>query len=157
MLDKENTDVASNTQTKAVGTGPFVFQEWKQGESMRFTKNPNYWQTGTPYLDEIVVNVRKDAQSMVADLEAGSLQMAFAPDTAGLPPPEVRPQLHRAVVDAGRGHVPDPAQRDVQAAGRQTRTAGAQLRHRPQAHRRHGPDGAGRPRGPAVASQLARV
>ncbi|MBV9325918.1 MAG: ABC transporter substrate-binding protein [Chloroflexi bacterium] len=79
MLDKENTDAASNTQTKAVGTGPFVFQEWKQGESMRFTRNPNYWQTGTPYLDEIVVNVRKDAQSMVADLEAGSLNMAYAP------------------------------------------------------------------------------
>ena len=35
MLDKENTDVASNAQTKAVGTGPFVFQEWRQGESMR--------------------------------------------------------------------------------------------------------------------------
>ena len=31
MLDKENTDVASNKQTKAVGTGPFVFQEWKPG------------------------------------------------------------------------------------------------------------------------------
>jgi len=79
MLDKENTDVASNTQSKAVGTGPFVFQEWKQGESMRFTKNPNYWQSGKPYLDEIVVNVRKDAQSMVADLEAGSLNLIYAP------------------------------------------------------------------------------
>ena len=63
MLDKDNTDEASNTQTKAVGTGPFVFQEWRQGESMRFTKNPNYWQSGKPYLDEIVVNVRKDAQA----------------------------------------------------------------------------------------------
>jgi peptide/nickel transport system substrate-binding protein len=79
MLDKENTDVASNTQSKVVGTGPFVFQEWRQGESMRFTKNPNYWQSGKPYLDEIVVNVRKDAQSMVADLEAGSLHLAYAP------------------------------------------------------------------------------
>jgi peptide/nickel transport system substrate-binding protein len=77
MLDKDTIDVASNTQTKAVGTGPFVFQEWKQGESMRFTKNPNYWQSGKPYLDEVVVNVRKDAQSMVADLEAGSLQLAY--------------------------------------------------------------------------------
>jgi peptide/nickel transport system substrate-binding protein len=79
MLDKENTDEASNTQSKAVGTGPFVFQEWKQGESMRFTKNPNYWQSGKPYLDEIVVNVRKDAQSMVADLEAGSVHVAYQP------------------------------------------------------------------------------
>jgi peptide/nickel transport system substrate-binding protein len=79
MLDKDNTDVASNTQTKAVGTGPFVFQEWKQGESMRFTKNPNYWQSGKPYLDEIVVNVRKDAQSMVADLEGGVLHLVYEP------------------------------------------------------------------------------
>jgi peptide/nickel transport system substrate-binding protein len=77
MLDKDNTDVASNTQSKAVGTGPFVFQEWRQGEAMRFTKNPNYWQSGKPYLDEIVVNVRKDAQSMVADLEAGTLNLAY--------------------------------------------------------------------------------
>ena len=77
MLDKENTDVASNKQTKAVGTGPFVFQEWRQGESMRFTRNPNYWQAGRPYLDEIVVNVRKDAQAMLADLESGAADLVY--------------------------------------------------------------------------------
>jgi peptide/nickel transport system substrate-binding protein len=77
MLDKDNTDVASNKQTKAVGTGPFVFQEWRQGESMRFTKNPNYWQSGRPYLDEIVVNVRKDAQAMLADLESGAADLVY--------------------------------------------------------------------------------
>jgi peptide/nickel transport system substrate-binding protein len=79
MLDKDTTDVASNAQTKAVGTGPFVLQEYRQGESMRFTKNPNYWQTGKPYLDEILVNVRSDAQSMVADLESGNTQMIYQP------------------------------------------------------------------------------
>jgi peptide/nickel transport system substrate-binding protein len=77
MLDKDSTDVASNRQTKAVGTGPFVFQEWRQGESMRFTKNPNYWQSGRPYLDEIVVNVRKDAQAMLADLESGAADLVY--------------------------------------------------------------------------------
>jgi peptide/nickel transport system substrate-binding protein len=79
MLDKDTTDVASNAQTKAVGTGPFVLQEYRQGESMRFTKNPNYWQAGKPYLDEILVNVRSDAQSMVADLESGNTQMIYQP------------------------------------------------------------------------------
>jgi peptide/nickel transport system substrate-binding protein len=79
MLDKDTTDVASNAQTKAVGTGPFVFQEYRQGESMRFTKNPSYWQSGKPYLDEILVNVRSDAQSMVADLEAGNTHLIFQP------------------------------------------------------------------------------
>src|SRR5207302_10317130 len=77
MLDKENTDVASNAQTKAVGTGPFVFQEYRQGELMRFAKNPNYWQTGKPYLDEIVVNVRADAQALVADLESGAANLVY--------------------------------------------------------------------------------
>jgi peptide/nickel transport system substrate-binding protein len=77
MLDKENTSNANNTQTSAIGTGPFVFQEWRQGEFMRFTKNKNYWQSGKPYLDEIVVNVRKDAQSMVADLESGAADLVF--------------------------------------------------------------------------------
>jgi peptide/nickel transport system substrate-binding protein len=77
MLDPQNTDVSSNAQTKAVGTGPFVFQEYRQGESMRFTRNPNYWQSGRPYLDEIVVNVRADAQALVADLESGAAQLVY--------------------------------------------------------------------------------
>ena len=78
MLDKENT-TDTNTQTKAIGTGPFVFQEWIQGQSMRFTKNKNYWQSGRPFLDEVVVNVRKDGQSMVADLESGAADLIFQP------------------------------------------------------------------------------
>ncbi len=127
MLDKENTDEASNTQSKAVGTGPFVFQEWKQGESMRFTKNPNYWQTGKPYLDEIVVNVRKDAQSMVADLEAGSLHLAYQPTLQDYLRLKSDAHYTSQLSDARRWHVSDTAERDVQAAGRQARSPGAQL------------------------------
>jgi peptide/nickel transport system substrate-binding protein len=78
MLDKENT-TDTNTQTKAIGTGPFVFQEWNQGQSMRFTKNPSYWQSGRPYLDEILVNVRTDAQAMIAELESGSTDLVYNP------------------------------------------------------------------------------
>jgi peptide/nickel transport system substrate-binding protein len=44
---------------------------------MRFTRNPNYWQSGRPYLDEIVVNVRKDAQAMLADLESGAADLVY--------------------------------------------------------------------------------
>ncbi|MBV8087882.1 MAG: hypothetical protein JO247_23985, partial [Chloroflexi bacterium] len=34
-----------DAQTKLSGTGPFAFQEWKQGTSVSFTKNKNYWDT----------------------------------------------------------------------------------------------------------------
>lgn len=40
----EGTDIATNpANTKPVGTGPFVFAEYKPGEYYRLTRNPNYW------------------------------------------------------------------------------------------------------------------
>lgn len=35
------------------GTGPFVFQSWKPSQYSVFTRNPHYWQSGLPYLDEL--------------------------------------------------------------------------------------------------------
>jgi peptide/nickel transport system substrate-binding protein len=40
---------------KPVGTGPFRFQSFTPGQRSVFTKNPNYWQSGLPYVDEVVI------------------------------------------------------------------------------------------------------
>jgi ABC-type transport system substrate-binding protein len=42
---------------ECMGTGPFVMAEWKKGEYISLTKNPNYWEEGLPFLDEVRVNV----------------------------------------------------------------------------------------------------
>ena len=63
-----------DAKTKSVGTGPFVFVEWKQGESLTFAKNANYWQTGKPYIDGFVARVI-EATSAIAQLEAGAIDM----------------------------------------------------------------------------------
>ena len=47
-----------------------VFKEWKQGESLTCAKNPNYWDTGKPYLDGFVASV-VEAKSTLVELEAG--------------------------------------------------------------------------------------
>lgn len=39
-----------------VGTGAFVFKEWKQGVSVALDRNPAYWETGLPYWDRVVFN-----------------------------------------------------------------------------------------------------
>ncbi|MBV9898584.1 MAG: ABC transporter substrate-binding protein [Chloroflexi bacterium] len=69
---------AANDPTKAVGTGPFKFVEWKQNESLTLTKNTEYWQTGKPYFDGIVMSVITDPQAMVTRFEGGSLDAALA-------------------------------------------------------------------------------
>src|SRR5499427_740029 len=72
---------AANDPTKAVGTGPFKFVEWKQNDSLTLAKNPNYWQSGKPYLDGIVMSVVTDPQAMTARLEGGSFDAAIIPVT----------------------------------------------------------------------------
>jgi peptide/nickel transport system substrate-binding protein len=68
-----------NGKTQAVGTGPFILKEWSQGNHVSLVKNPNYWQSGRPYLDAIEYKVLPDAQSMVSQFEAGALDMALNP------------------------------------------------------------------------------
>ena len=67
---------AANDPTRAVGTGPFKFVEWKQNDSLTLAKNANYWQSGKPYLDGIVMSVITDPQAMATRFEGGSLDAA---------------------------------------------------------------------------------
>jgi len=64
-----------------VGTGPFKFVEWKPKDSLTLTKNPNYWQSGKPYLDGIQMSVITDPQAMTTQFEGGALDFANIPVT----------------------------------------------------------------------------
>lgn len=72
MVDSQ-TMQGPNAQTTAIGTGPFTFVEWKQGEYVKFAKNPNYWRPDRPYLDGVEVHPTNDAQAMVVRFEGGNL------------------------------------------------------------------------------------
>jgi peptide/nickel transport system substrate-binding protein len=58
---------------ECMGTGPFQLQEWKKGESITLTKNPNYWVEGLPYLDQIDIMVVPDDNARVLQLQGGEL------------------------------------------------------------------------------------
>jgi peptide/nickel transport system substrate-binding protein len=66
-------------QNKPSGSGPFTFVEWIQGDHFTLKKNPNYWQSGKPYLDGIEIKILSDPQSMVSQLEGGQLDVAILP------------------------------------------------------------------------------
>jgi peptide/nickel transport system substrate-binding protein len=78
IMDKETAE-GPDSKMKAVGTGPFAFVEWVQGQYLSFEKNKNYWQSGRPYLDGVKVSIKADAVAMVTELEAGAGDVVLAP------------------------------------------------------------------------------
>jgi peptide/nickel transport system substrate-binding protein len=68
-----------NSGTTAVGTGPFSLQEWRQGESLTFNKNKNYWLVGRPLLDAIEISITNDAAALSVRLESGALEAISDP------------------------------------------------------------------------------
>ena len=68
--------VAEGTHNRApVGTGPFVFRKWINGDRIVMTKNPDYWQKGKPYLDKVVCRTIPDHESRYAALVSGQADM----------------------------------------------------------------------------------
>jgi len=56
-----------------VGTGPFKFQSFTPGVRSTFVRNPDYWMSGGPYLDELVVVDFSDNTSQVNALLSGQV------------------------------------------------------------------------------------
>lgn len=57
---------------KPIGTGPFKFEEWKDGEYVKVVKNEDYFE-GAPHLDSITMRIITDANAMIAALSAGEV------------------------------------------------------------------------------------
>ena len=55
-----------------IGTGPFEFVEFKPNESIKLTRNPDYWKPGRPYLDSIEFPIIKNMSTAVLAFIAGS-------------------------------------------------------------------------------------
>ncbi len=54
-----------------VGTGPFEYVSFTPGVTSYFTRYPDYWQTGLPYLDSVTVTDYADETSMTDALLSG--------------------------------------------------------------------------------------
>ena len=70
----ESGDPARNP----VGTGPFSFVEWVQGDHITLKKNPTYFKSGLPHLDSVTFRFLPVDQSRVDALSAGELDWADA-------------------------------------------------------------------------------
>src|SRR6476660_3751345 len=68
---------AAQMRTHPIGTGPFKFVEFKQNESIKLVKNPDYFKKGLPYLDGIEFPIIKSRATAVLAFVAGKVDMTF--------------------------------------------------------------------------------
>ena len=56
---------------------PFVIAQHWPGERTVMVRNPDYWEEGRPYLDEIVIQVMPEAATQVAALRSGDVDVVY--------------------------------------------------------------------------------
>src|SRR5699024_3683765 len=85
IVDKEEIEEYSDQKDyalKPVGTGPYIFESYNQGDKLVLKVNEDYFD-GRPYLDGIEYRVIDDSSTAVAEFEAGNI------DYLGIPSEEL--------------------------------------------------------------------
>jgi peptide/nickel transport system substrate-binding protein len=68
------TDIETNEfNWKPIGSGPFKFKEWVDGDHITLERYENYWQEGKPYLDKIVMKIVPGSTAKMLALEVGEV------------------------------------------------------------------------------------
>jgi peptide/nickel transport system substrate-binding protein len=60
-----------------IGSGPFKFVEFKPNESIKVTRNPDYWKSARPYLDGIEYTVMPNRSTAILGFIAGKFDMTW--------------------------------------------------------------------------------
>ncbi len=57
-----------------IGTGPWMFNDWRSGEYISVVRNPNHWRV-VPQIDELVMKIIPDASTLEVALESAELDV----------------------------------------------------------------------------------
>jgi peptide/nickel transport system substrate-binding protein len=84
-----------------VGTGAFVFDSFEPGLRSVFKKNPNYWRSGQPYVDEVVMTNLTDDTARINALLSGQVDGISLVPNSQVPVIQAKPDLK--VVESASG------------------------------------------------------
>jgi len=74
--DADQSDKATDwLDQHSAGTGPYILQEWKRGESVTLVRNPNYWREAAPFERIVIQEIPDDAARLQA-IEVGDVDIA---------------------------------------------------------------------------------
>jgi peptide/nickel transport system substrate-binding protein len=82
-----------------VGTGPFKFVEYKTNQSIKVTRNPNYWKKGRPYLDGIEYSIIANRSTAILAFVSGKFDVTFPYEITVPLVDDVKKQMPQAICD----------------------------------------------------------
>ncbi|MDG6107305.1 ABC transporter substrate-binding protein [Dactylosporangium aurantiacum] len=83
VVDKE-TFAKIGDGSQVVGTGPFVWKQWKPGASITLERNPAYRDADRPYLDKVEIAVITDPTALQTALRGGRSHLVNGLSTADI-------------------------------------------------------------------------
>ncbi len=86
-------------RTRPIGTGPFKFVEFRQNESIKLVKNPDYWKKGRPYLDAIEFRIIPNRATALLAFVANQYDLTFTADIAAPQLKDLKTQAPWAVCE----------------------------------------------------------
>lgn len=89
-ITPSNVDVETLT-LGGVGTGPFILEEYLPGQRTLLSKNPDYWDEGKPYLDEVVFQLIPDPSTRAEALKSGDVDVIYQLEPPTAPSIEANP------------------------------------------------------------------
>lgn len=92
LMESQEQTASGKQNRSPIGTGPFIFQEWRGGDRIIVTKNPNYWDKDKIHLDKIIYRILPDTQTRFASLKSGDIDVIWT-DRAN--------SIHQAEKDKG--------------------------------------------------------
>ncbi|MBV8713494.1 MAG: peptide ABC transporter substrate-binding protein [Chloroflexi bacterium] len=80
IINKAAVDANGDLTKTADGTGPFKFKEYVPNTRVVLERNPDYWETGKPYLDGIEMTIASDDTARTAAVRTGTVDfIEYAP------------------------------------------------------------------------------
>src|SRR4051794_28318202 len=92
-------------RTQPIGTGPFKFVEFKTNESIKVTRNRDYWKKGRPYLDGIEYTIIPNRSTAILAFIAGKFDMTFPTEVSIPLLKDVKSQAPQAVCEVAPNNV----------------------------------------------------
>jgi peptide/nickel transport system substrate-binding protein len=74
ILPREVIEADGDATKRIVGSGPFIFDKWDSGTSFSGRKNPDYYHSGQPHIDNFVGLIIPDTATQLAAFRSGQIE-----------------------------------------------------------------------------------